>query len=102
MTDRLAVPVPMKLITAVLLFLTIGCEPDVGIEITGTKGKLTFSFKNCRDGSKFGIHHVSVIDKPASRPTDAAHAVCELRPPAGPAASLTQWEYGARVGGYAL
>jgi hypothetical protein len=92
----------MKLAVCALLLLLAGCEPVLGIEIAGTGGKVTFSFVNCRDGTKLGVNHVSVIDKLAQNPEESAREVCELRPPVGPVSKLTEWEYGAPVTGFAL
>lgn len=90
---------------ALLLFvtaLTLGCEPALGIELSGTRSNLQIAFRDCRNGSKLGVNHISIIDQVAKSPEGAAHEVCELRPPVGAVSRITEWKYGTRAPGYAV
>ena len=91
----------MRGILIVALAVMGACEPNLGIDVTQTNGKISFAFLNCRDGSNFPIDRVSVIDRTASNLTESAHEVCALKPPAGPVGRIAKWDYGSSVQGFA-
>jgi len=88
----------LRLVTVLL----VGCEPVLGIGLEGTRGNLKISLRNCKNGEKLGVNHISVIDGLGVELGQAAHEVCELRPPAGPVNAITDWQYGTRPPGYAV
>lgn len=71
-----------------------GCNGRrAGIELRGAQ-TVEFAFIDCSTGKPVKVSGITVIDDRKILPDESAHAVCDVRPPMGPAAQPSVWTYG--------